>query len=108
MALGESEWLYFGQDVIRDEIIDPLKEGGICDPVTRSDVTMVFKLVARRSERLFGYGEIKPTVDEDAKTAINDKKLAAYLAERRNDVEVTIHQKAIGKLRVVVPGDEDS
>ena len=35
---------------------------------------MIFKLVARRPERLFGYGEIKPTVDEDAKLLVIDPK----------------------------------
>ncbi len=108
VAMGESEWLYVGEDVIRDEIIDPLKEGGICEPITRSDVTMIFKLVARRSERLFSYGEIKETVVSDAKTVISDVKLATYLAERRGDFTVKINHKALEKMQRVTPEDEEA
>jgi hypothetical protein len=108
LVVGESEWLYEGQDVVRDDIVATLKEGGVCDPVTRTDVSMVFKLIARRPSRLFSYGEIKPQVDEQAEQLIGDNKLATYLRGRREDFPVTIHEKELQKLKAPETSDQAS
>lgn len=100
VAIGESEWLYEGHDVVRDDLLSKLEEGEISDPITRSDITMTYKLIARRPARRLTYGEIKEQVDEDAKTMIIDTRLAAYLAERRKDFGVKVHEKALAKLDV--------
>jgi hypothetical protein len=98
VAIGESEWLYEGQDVVRDDIIATLKDGGICEPLTRSDITMSYKLIAKRPARRLTYGEVKEQVDEDAKTIITDSRLQGYLSERREEFGVKIHEKALEKL----------
>lgn len=104
VTIGESEWIYTGQDVVRDDLISTLKEGGVSDPVTRSDVTMIYKLIARRPSRQLTYQEAKETVDKQAKAAIVDKKLTDFLNEQRDKMGVKIHEKALAD--VEMPSEE--
>lgn len=98
VTVGESEWIYTGQDVVRDDLVGTLKEGGVSDPVTRSDVSMIYKLIARRPPRQLTYEEAKDTVDQQAKTAIVDQKLTAVLQEKREKLGVKVHDKALAKV----------
>ncbi len=98
VADGESQWLYEGQDVVRDNTVAPLKEGGVSDPVLRTDLATVYRVVARRPERLVSYAEIKQQVDQDARTFLADKKLDAFLEKERAKIGVTIHTQALEQL----------
>jgi parvulin-like peptidyl-prolyl cis-trans isomerase-like protein len=100
LAVGETDWLYTGQDQVRDDMVATLKEGGITEPTIRNDVSMVFKLIARREPRLMTYGEIKDQVDEDAKTAITDEKLSTMLQDERGKLGVTIKTAPLEKLDI--------
>lgn len=98
IAVGESEWIYEGQDVVRDDLVATLKEGGVSEVVTRADLSMVLKLIARRPERLLTYSEAKTQVDEDAKTVITDRKLNDFLQQKREEYGVKIHKDALAKI----------
>jgi len=100
LAVGETEWLYAGQDELRDSMVDSLKEGEITPPTVRADVAMVFQLVARRAERLPSYGEIKDQVDKEAKDAIVDEKLTALLLQQREKEGVKINERALEKIKI--------
>jgi parvulin-like peptidyl-prolyl isomerase len=102
-ANGETEWLFEGQDVVRDNTVSTLKEGGVSDPVVRADVSTVYRLVARRPERLMSYGEIKQQVDQDAKTFLGDKKLNEFLDQEKAKVGVKVYTEALEQL--AVPAD---
>ena len=98
LSVGESEWIYEGQDPLRDDLVATLKEGGVSEVVVRADLAMVVKLIARRPERLMTYSEIKSQVDEDAKTVITDRKLAEFLGKKREEYGVKIHDEALAKI----------
>jgi hypothetical protein len=100
LSIGETEWLFEGQDPVRDEMIDPLSEGGVSDVVVRSDVAMVVNLIARRPSRLYTYSEIQETVKKDANTVLTDQRLKAFLSEKRSELGVKIHEDALGKMEV--------
>ena len=100
LSIGESEWLYSGQDELRDSMVDSLKEGEITSPTVRADVAMVFQLIARRAERLPSYGEIKDQVDKEAKDAIVDQKLTALLDLERKKEVVKINERALEKIEI--------
>src|SRR6185436_8565681 len=100
LAMGETEWLYTGQDELRDSMVDSLKEGEITPPTIRADVAMVFELIARRAERLPSYEEIKDQVDKEAKDAIVDQKLTALLNQERKKEGVKINNRALAKVDI--------
>ena len=100
LAIGETEWLYTGQDVVRDQMVEALSEGQITDPTVRTDVAMVFQLIARREPRLLSYSEIKDQVDEDAKNMIVDQKLNELLQARRTELGVKINERALKKVEI--------
>jgi hypothetical protein len=94
-TVGESTWIYEGDDEVRDSMVAPLKTGGVGDPVVEGDYAVVVKLIARRGTRLFTYDEIKDQVDEDAKTVLTDRKLNVFLEEHREKYGVRIHEEAL-------------
>ena len=98
ITIGESEWLYEGDDFVRDNTVATLKEGGISEVITRSDITMVFKLIARRPSRLLPFAEIKDQVADDASKYIVDGKLTAFLLEKRQEQGVKIFEKVLENL----------
>ena len=100
LSVGETEWLYSGQDQLRDSMVDSLKEGEITPATVRADVAMVFQLIARRAERLPPYDEIKDQVDKEAKDAIVDQKLTALLDLERKKEGVKINERALGKINI--------
>ena len=100
LAVGETEWLYSGQDELRDAMVDSLKEGEMTPATVRADVAMVFRLIARRGERLPSYGEIKDQVDKEAKDALVDQKLTVLLDQERKKEGVKINERALGKVEV--------
>ena len=100
LAIGETEWLYAEQDVVRDQMVETLSEGQITEPTVRTDIAMVFQLIARREPRLVAYAEIKQQVDEDAKNAIVDQKLTALLNEERSKLGVKINEGALKKVEI--------
>jgi len=100
LAVGETEWLYSGQDALRDATVDSLKEGEITPATFRADIAMVFQLVARREPRLVPYAEIKEDVDKQAKDAIVDQKLTALLTQERNKEGVKIYPNRLTKIEI--------
>jgi peptidyl-prolyl cis-trans isomerase C len=99
-AVGETEWLYTGQDELRDGMVEALKEGEISSPTIRADESMVFQLIARRAERLPPYAEIKDQVDKEAKDAIIDAKLTALLDQERKKEGVKLNEHALAKIEI--------
>ncbi|HET9233175.1 MAG TPA: peptidylprolyl isomerase [Candidatus Eisenbacteria bacterium] len=100
LAIGETEWLYTGQDVVRDQMVETLSEGQITNPTVRTDIAMVFQLIARREPRLLTYSEIKTQVDEDAKNTIVDQKLNELLQEQRAELGVKFNEGPLKKLEI--------
>jgi hypothetical protein len=105
LAIGETEWLYSGEDALRDDMTAAMRDGGITDLIMRNDVAMAFQLITRRPPRILSYGEIKDQVDDDAKTAIVDQKLTVLLEEEGKKIGVTTRDKALAKLKIEVPED---
>jgi hypothetical protein len=105
-TVGESPWAFAGQDPVFDEMIAPLAEGEISEPITRMDVSSVYRVVAKRDTMMLAYDEIKAQVDKDATTALGDEYFQAFLEGQKADFPVKIHEKALKKL--VVPEFEDS
>ncbi len=104
---GESPWAYSGQDPIFDEKIATLDEGQISEPITRADMTSVYRVVAKRDTMLVGYEEIKDQVDQDAKTSIGDEYFKDFLEQQKENFPVTIHEDALKKFEVPeMPADE--
>lgn len=101
LSVGETEWLFEGQDPLRDEMVAPLKEGGVSDVEMRTDIAMVVKLIARRPSRLYTFAEIADQVKKDANSTITDRKLKAFLDAKRPEYNVKVHEKALAK--VVMP-----
>jgi hypothetical protein len=97
-TIGESPWLYEGEDLRRDSVVATLKEGGVSETLVDPGTAMVVKLVARRPERLVNYDEIKEDVQEEAKTAITDQKLGDFLDTQKEKYGVTIHTEALEDL----------
>lgn len=100
LAIGESEWLYAEQDVVRDQMVEALSEGQITEPTVRTDVAMVFQLIARREPRLLSYSEIEEQVNEDAKNTIVDQKLNELLEGKRTELGVKINERALKKIEI--------
>jgi parvulin-like peptidyl-prolyl isomerase len=102
-GMGETEWLFEGQDPLRDEMVAPLKEGGVSDIEMRNDFAMVVKLIARRPSRLYTFPEIADQVRKDANTAITDRKLKEFLDSKRPEYKVRVHEKALMKVAMPDP-----
>jgi peptidyl-prolyl cis-trans isomerase C len=98
VAVGETEWLYEGADPVRDDLVAPLKEGGVSDPFVRSDIGMVCKLIARRPPRYLTLAEVKDDVSKDAKAELVDAQLSRLLDAKRKELGVTINEKALASL----------
>lgn len=100
LSVGETEWLFEGQDPLRDEMVAPLREGGVSDVKLRNDVAMVVKLVARRPSRLYTFAEVQEQVVKDANSVITDRRLKAFLEEKRKEYGVKIHEDALMKVEI--------
>jgi foldase protein PrsA len=111
VAVGETDWLFEGQDPVRDDLVAPLKEGGVSDPFVRSDIGMVCKLIARRPPRYLTLVEVKDDVAKDAKSQLVDQQLSAMLDAKRKEVGVKINEKALAALNLSpassAPADSD-
>jgi hypothetical protein len=103
LSVGETEWLFEGQDPLRDEMVAPLREGGVSDVKVRTDISMVVKLIARRPSRLYTFAEVRDQVIKDANTVITDRGLKAFLDAKRQEYGVKIHEDALLKVEVPDP-----
>ncbi len=97
---GETPWIYETQDAVLDGTVKPLKEGGVSDPLTRLDRTTVYKLIARRPERLVGFDEVKEQVQKDAKASFSDQYLDKFLEQERQKYPVTLYEKNLTKVKI--------
>ncbi len=97
-SMGESVWIYEGQDPGADDVLSTLVEGGVSDPDVRVDRATVYRLLARRGSRPMSYNEIKEQVDENAKVWIQDQKLKRFLEDQKAKVGVTVHEEALAQV----------
>ncbi len=101
---GETPWIYEQRDPVLDQVVQPMKEGDVSDPMVRADVSTVFRLITRRSERLLNYPEVKSQVDQDAKAQMSDDKLNTFLEGQRKKFGVKVYEDALAK--VEIPADQ--
>jgi hypothetical protein len=108
LSIGESEWLYEGDDPFRDDLVATLREGGVSDVVMRTDAALAVKLIARRPSRLVPFAEIRDQVEKDATTVITDRRFTEFLDERRREYGVKVYERALEKLEIPpMEGEEE-
>jgi len=104
-TVGESPWIYEGDDLRRDNIVAALREGGVSEAIVDPGSAMVIKLIATRPERLFNFDEIQDQVADDAKTVVTNEKLNEFLEKQKENVGVTIHSDALADLAPPPPAE---
>ena len=98
-SIGDSFWIYDGQDPAVDELVINLKTGSIAELFVRNDRTYVFRVLDRRGERLVAYEEIKQRVDEDVAAVKKEEAMLNFLNRQREKYPVTINESVVAKLK---------
>ena len=97
-SMGESTWIYMGQDPVADNVVSTLEPGGVSAPESQNGVASVYKRIARREPRIVNYSEAKERIDGDAKTWYQEQALKRFLDEATAKFGVTINEKALNSL----------